>query len=258
MTTSLIVVFVILGVLLVAGIVVARKFVISPDDSDGPVGSLIAPCVLSIYLIALAMGLVIGWENNRGAADSAVEEAGHATALYWGTAAFPEEEGDAVREDLRDYVDTVIEEDWPVMREQRELDPSGSAALDRLRVSVNDLPADDPAAALERMEVRHNVTDLVQSRVERSDSAQATIPGVILLATAISGLAVVVLPFAMRVGQARTRIFWSVVNLVFIASSLVILLALDNPYSGLLATDSGSFEDALAGFDRIDAALTTP
>ncbi|MBV2361932.1 DUF4239 domain-containing protein [Streptomonospora nanhaiensis] len=258
MTASLIVVFVILAVLLVAGIVVARKFVISPDDSDGPVGSLIAPCVLSIYLIALAMGLVIGWENNRGAADSAVEEAGYATALYWGTAAFPDKEGDAVRADLRDYVDTVIEEDWPAMREQRELDPSGAAALDRLRVSVNEVPAEGSAAALERMEARQNVTDLVQSRVERADSAQATVPGVILLATAVSGLAVVVLPFAMRVGQARTRIFWSVVNLVFIVSSLLILLALDHPYTGLLATDSGAFEDARAGFDRIDAALAGP
>ncbi|QBI55883.1 bestrophin-like domain [Streptomonospora litoralis] len=255
MTVSLIVVFVVLALLLVTGIVVARKFGISTDDSEGPIGILIAPCVLSIYLIALAMGLVIGWENNRGAADSAVDEAGHATALYWNTAAFPDEEGARVRADVRDYVRLVVRDDWPSMREGRGLDASAAAALDRLRISVNQVPADDPASALENLQARQNVTDLVQSRVQRADSAADQIPRFIMLATAVSGLAVVVLPFGMGVRQSRARIFWSLVNLAFVAATLTALLFLDNPYSGVLATDSGAFQDALAGFDRIDAAI---
>ncbi|MUL42350.1 DUF4239 domain-containing protein [Streptomonospora sp. PA3] len=254
MTVSILVVFVVLALLLVVGIVVARKFVISADDSEGPIGILIAPCVLSIYLIALAMGLVIGWENNRGAADAAVEEAGHATALYWNTAAFPAEEGARVRADVRDYVRAVVRADWPAMRERRELAPSASAALDRLRISVNRVPSQDPADALEKLQARQNITDLVQARVQRADSAADHVPRFVTLATAVSGLAVVVLPFGMQVSRSRARLFWALVNLVFVAATLGLLLFLDNPYSGVLATDSGAFQDALAGFDRIDAS----
>lgn len=255
MTVSLIVVFVILALLLVTGIVAARKFAISSDDSEGPIGILIAPCVLSIYLISLAMGLVIGWENNRGAADSAVDEAGHATALYWNTAAFPEEAGARVRADLREYIRLVVREDWSAMRGKRELAPRAAAALDRLRISVDEVPSGDPADALENLQARKNVTDLVQARVQRADSAADTIPRFITLAAAVSGLAVVVLPFGMQVRQSRARLFWALVNLAFVAATLMVLLFLDNPYSGVLATDSGAFQDALAGFDRIDAAV---
>ncbi|GAB3437636.1 hypothetical protein GCM10027570_00060 [Streptomonospora sediminis] len=255
MTLNPIAVFVILAVLLITGIVVARKFVISADDSEGPIGVLIAPCVLSIYLISLAMGLVIGWENHRGAGDAAVVEAGHATALYWNTAALPEEEGARVRSDVRDYVRAIVRADWPAMHERRELDHSAAAALDRLRISVNEVPDDDAASALENLHARQNVTELVQTRVERAESAADTIPRFVTGAAAVSGLAVVVLPFGMRVRGSPTRIFWAVVNTLFVAATLLALLLLDNPYAGALATDSGAFQDALAGFDRIDAAI---
>ncbi|KIH97707.1 hypothetical protein LP52_16710 [Streptomonospora alba] len=255
MTVSLIVVFVVLALLLVVGIVVARKFVISTDDSDGPIGTLIAPCVLSIYLIALAMGLVIGWENNRGAEDGSVAEAGHATALYWNTTALPAEEGARVRADVRDYARAIIREDWPAMVERRELDQDASAALDDLRISVARIASDDPAAAVESMHARQNVTDLVQSRVRRADSTGDHIPRFVTLATAVSGLAVVVLPFGMQVRGSRTRVFWAMVNLVFVAAMLVVLLFMDNPYSGVLATEPEAFQDALQDFDRIDATI---
>ncbi|GAA4894303.1 DUF4239 domain-containing protein [Streptomonospora salina] len=255
MTLSLIVVFVALALLLVAGIVVARKFVISTDDSDGPIGTVIAPCVLSIYLISLAMGLVIGWENNRGAEDGSVAEAGHATALYWNTASFPDEDGARVRADVRDYVRAVVRDDWPSMVERRELDDGASAALDRLRVSVDRVPSDDPATAVESLQTRQNVTDLGQARVQRADAAGDHIPRFVTLATAVSGLAVVVLPFGMQLRGSRARVFWALVNLAFVAATLIALLFLDNPYSGVLASDPEAFQDALEGFDRIDAAI---
>ncbi|MDT0303178.1 bestrophin-like domain [Streptomonospora wellingtoniae] len=254
MTVSLIVVFAVLALLLVVGIVVARKFAISSDDSDGPIGTLIAPCVLSIFLIALAMGLVIGWENNHGAAEDAIEEAGYATALYWNTAAFPDEHGARVRADVRDYVRAVVREDWPSMRGDRELSESASGALDRLRMSVNEVPGDEPAAALQNMHARQNVTELGEARVKRADSAADTIPRFVTLAAAVSGLAVVVLPFGMQVRRTRSRLFWALVNLGFVGATLVLLLLLDNPYTGVLATDSGAFQDALEGFGRVDAA----
>jgi len=61
--------------------------------------------------------------------------------------------------------------------------------------------------------------------------------------------------FGVQVRQSRARTLWALVNLVCAAATLMVLLFLDNPYSGPLASDSGAFQDALAGFDRIGAAV---
>ncbi|MFC3994735.1 hypothetical protein ACFOVU_02335 [Nocardiopsis sediminis] len=254
MTLSLLLVFFVLVLLLIAGVVVARKVGISTADSDGAIGILIAPCVLSIFLVAMAMGLVIGWEGNQSATDIAVDEAAAATALYWSTAALPAEDGERIRSDLRDYVETTIASDWPRMR-HRDLSPDGDAALDRLRAAVNAVPTDDPIVALDRFTAREEAGRLAEMRVQRGDAAASEIPRIITIAATISALAVVVLPFGMGVRGSRARIFWSVLNLVFVAATVVLLLYLDNPYAGALAIGPESMEDALAGFDRIDASM---
>ncbi|WP_067974369.1 bestrophin-like domain [Nocardiopsis trehalosi] len=255
MTLSLVLVLCVLALLCVAGVLVVRKFGISSDDSDGAIGTLIAPCVLSIYLIAMAMGLVIGWENNQGAGDGLTDEAATATALYWSTGALPEEQGARVRADLRDYLETSVRDDWPRMRE-RALSPEGDTALQRLRTSVHAIDTgDDPAAALDRLTARQEVADLAAQRVQRADAAGSEIPRVVTLAATVSALAVVVLPFGMGVRGSRTRIFWALLNLVFVAATVVLLLYLDNPYTGALAIGPDALTAALEGFDRIDAAI---
>lgn len=113
--------FVVLAVLtaMVGGAVLAaRRFRITDDFSGGAVGVIIAPCVLSLYLVAAAMSVVIGWEEYKTAEDEMIAEAGAAQALYWSSTAFPGEEGEAVRGHLRTYLETVLEDDWPLMETQ--------------------------------------------------------------------------------------------------------------------------------------------
>ncbi|WP_052745918.1 hypothetical protein [Allosalinactinospora lopnorensis] len=91
MTVTLVPLLGALVLALATGYLIARKSGTSEDDYQGPVGTLIAPCVLAIYLVSMAMGIVIGWENKNTAADNTVDEASAATALYWNTPAFPDE-----------------------------------------------------------------------------------------------------------------------------------------------------------------------
>ncbi|MBB6173557.1 hypothetical protein HNR23_003617 [Nocardiopsis mwathae] len=254
MTISPLYLFIAIAVLTAAGVVIVRRFGFKPHEDGGAIGSLVIPCLLSIYLIAVAMGIVIGWENNRQAADDVVAEATSATDLYWSTATFPENSGEQIRRELRTYVETVIRNDWPEMR-HGELSAAGDAALDRLRASVAELPTLDQADALDRMVARQEVSGLVDKRIERADSAQDHIPRTLLAITAVTALAIAVLPFGMGGARSRAGVFWSVTNMLVVASTVLALLFLDNPYSGLIPVDSEPLEEALAGFDRIDQAI---
>lgn len=253
--------FVVLAVLtaMVGGAVLAaRRFRVSDDFSGGAVGVVLAPCVLSLYLVASAMGVVIGWEDFKSAEDDAIAEAGAAQSLYWSSTAFPEEEGEAVRDRLRTYAETVIEDDWPLMEAERELSPDGDDGLAALAASVRGLSVSDTGDGLDRMTARQEMNNLSDARNQRADAAEDHIPAALLAISTLSAVAVAVLPFAMIKRGAKTAYFWAAVNLVFVFGTVVLLLLIGNPYSGLLANDAGEMENALEAFDRSDTALELP
>lgn len=253
--------FAILAVLaaMVGGAVLAAwRFRITDDFSGGAVGVILAPCVLSLYLVASAMAVVIGWEDFKSAEDDAIAEAGAAQSLYWSTTAFPEEEGEAVRGHLRAYATTVIEGDWPLMETKGELSPDGDDDLAALAASVRGLSVSDTGDGLDRMTARQEMTNLSDARNQRSDAAEDQIPPALMAISALSAVAVAVLPFAMIKRGARTAYFWAAVNLVFVFATVVLLLLMGNPYNGILANDAGEMENALEAFDRSDSVLELP
>jgi hypothetical protein len=253
--------FVILAVLaaMVGGsVLAARRFRITDDFSGGAVGVIIAPCVLSLYLVAAAMSVVIGWEEYKTAEDEMIAEAGAAQALYWSSTAFPGEEGEAVRGHLRTYLETVLEDDWPLMETQGELSSAGDDDLAALAASVRVLSVSDTGDGLDRLTARQEVTKLSDARNQRADAAENQIPPALLAVSALSALVVAVLPFAMIRSGARTAYFWAGVNLAFVFGTIVMLFFLGNPYSGVLANDSEVMEEAVAGFDRADLTLERP
>ncbi|MBB4934514.1 hypothetical protein F4561_005334 [Lipingzhangella halophila] len=251
MTVNLVLVSGALALVLAIGYLVARKSGISADDYSGPVGTMIAPSVLAIYLIAMAMGIVIGWENKNTAADNVVDEASAATALYWSTQTLPEDSAEPIRQDLRAYLATVIRDDWPAMR-GGELSKAGETSLDRLMVSVNEGASENNSGTADQITAHQQMAVLVDQRMQRADSAEDTIPEALKIAVLVSAVAVVVLPFGSRDRGSRASFLWALVNLAFVAVTVVVLFYLDNSYAGVHAIDAQPLENALSGFDRID------
>jgi hypothetical protein len=250
--------FVILAVLavMVAGAALAVwRFRVSDDSSGGAVGVIVAPCVLSLYLVAAAMAVVIGWEDFKSAEDDMIAEAGAAQALYWSSTAFPEEEGDAVRAHLRTYLTTVVEEDWPRMQTQGELSEQGDEDLAVLAASVRVLSVSDTGDGLDRLTARQEITKLSDARGQRADAAGDRIPLILQAISVVTAVVIAVLPFAMIKRGARVAYFWASVNLAFVFATIVLLFTMGSPYTGVLANDAGGLEEAVAGFDRADLAL---
>ncbi|MFE3459892.1 hypothetical protein ACFXKD_20300 [Nocardiopsis aegyptia] len=250
--------FAILAVLaaMVGGAALAAwRFRIADDFSGGAVGIIIAPCALSLYLVAAAMAVVIGWEDFKAAEDGLIAEAGAAQELYWSSTAFPEEEGEAVRGHLRTYLTTVVEKDWPRMEARGELSGQGDDDLAALAASVRGLSVSDSGDGLDRLTARQEITTLSEARGQRADAAGDQIPPLLMLISVVTAVVVAVLPFAMIKQGSRVAYFWASVNLAFVFGTIVLLFTLGTPYSGVLANDAGALEEAIAGFDRADLAL---
>ncbi|WP_017573601.1 bestrophin-like domain [Nocardiopsis halotolerans] len=252
---TLFLVLAVLTAMVVGAVLAVRRFGVDDETSGGAVSVVVAPCVLALYLASAAMGVVIGWEQFTGAEDGVTDEAGAAESLYWSTTAFPDEEAEAVRERLRAYMTTVIEEDWPRMADSGELSPEGEEALADLAASVRTLSVSDTGDGLDRLTARQELAELSDARIERANAAGDGIPPVLNAIAVLSAIAVAVLPFAMIRRGSAVAYFWASANLVFVFATIVLLLTLGNPYNGALAHDAGGMQEALAGFDRTDMAV---
>jgi hypothetical protein len=252
---TLLLVLAVLAAMVAGAVLAVGRFRVDDESSGGAVSVVVAPCVLALYLASAAMGVVIGWENFTGAGDGLTEEVGAAEALYWSTAAFPDEEAEAVRQQLRDYMTAVAEEDWPLMRGSGELSTDGQEALADLAASVRALPVSDGDDGLDRLTARQELAELSDARIQRADAAGDGVPFVLNAIAALSAVAVAVLPFAMIRRGSSVAYFWASANLAFVFATILLLFYLGNPFNGALAHDAGAIQDALAGFDRIDASL---
>ncbi|CAL9524689.1 hypothetical protein SUDANB121_03925 [Nocardiopsis dassonvillei] len=253
--------FLVLAVLatMVAGAVLAvGRFRVDDEDSGGAVGIVVAPCALALYLGSAAMGVVIGWEGYKGAEDGMMAEAGSAQSLYWSTVALPEQESEEVRERLRAYLGAVVEDDWPAMQAARGLSPEGDAAYADLAASVRSLSVSDTGDGLDRLTARQELNSLGEARLERADAATEAMPPLLTGIAALSAIVVAVLPFAMIRSGSRVAYFWAAANLAFVFATVVLLFYMGHPFSGILAHDAGTIEDAVAGLDGIDRALDAP
>ncbi|WP_028650067.1 DUF4239 domain-containing protein [Nocardiopsis sp. CNT312] len=253
--TTLIPVLAVLLTMVAGAVLAVRRFRVSDDYSGGSVGIVIAPCVLALYLVAAAMGVVIGWEDFKDSQDGVATEAGAAQALYWSTTALPEEDGEAVRDSLRTYLSTVVEKDWPMMVNAGELSAQGDMALADLTASVRVLPETENSDGLDRLTARQELTNLSDARIARADAAGDGIPGLVLIITVLTAIPVAVLPFAMIKKGASVAYFWATVNLAFVFGTVALLFFMGNPYTGVLATDAGGIEGTLAAFERADRAM---
>lgn len=253
---TLLLVLVVLIAMVGGAILTVGRFRVDEESSGGAVSVVVAPCVLALYLAAAAMGVVIGWENFTGAEDGLTAEVGAAESLYWSTTAFPDEQAEMVRQQLRSYMTAVVEEDWPMMRSQGELSPEGDEALTDLAVSVRELSVSDTGDGLDRLTARQELAELSDARIGRADAAGDGMPSALLAIAALSAIAVAVLPFTMIRRGAAVAYFWASANLVFVFSTILLLFYLGNPFNGVLAHDPDGLAAALNGFDRTDMALT--
>ncbi|MDA2808955.1 bestrophin-like domain [Nocardiopsis suaedae] len=234
------------------GVLLVRAFGVTREDCEGPIGTFIGPFLLAVYLIALAMGLVIGWDHYQRAGADASDEASSAIDVYWGTQAYSPGDAERVRAATRDYVTAVTEKDWPVMREEGELSPEGDVAMTRLRAAVEQAAVGNGMPEVDRLAALEETSTLMNQRMMRAETAGESVPLGLTVTAALSGLAVVVLPLAMGTQGSRTRVLWGTVAGLTVVISVAVMLTLNNPYRGLLEAGTDPYEDAVAEFDRID------
>lgn len=235
--------------LVLLGVWVVRRFVPSTRDGfDAEVSSQIIGVVASLFGLLLAFVVVIEFQTYSSAADNVQTEADDLGAIVRDSYAFGPD-GGQIRTAIGTYVHLAVDDEWPLMRKGKE-SAAAWEALDGVFASLQAYtPVSTSEVAFYDDSVRH-LNAVLEARSDRLDSSGSSDLPALIAALILVG-AVVILGYATLVGS-KSSAFHAIgagAIAVVIGFAVVVLVALQFPFSGGLAIDSKPFrEGALAPF----------
>src|SRR5215212_7135578 len=115
-----------------AGLVLARRFVVPRLSYEGDINEAVSGTVQAIGVFyGITVGLIAAgvWSTHATASELASREATSVATLYRDVGGYPPPLRDELRARLREYTVFVVEQAWPAQREGRGQVLSGGAKI---------------------------------------------------------------------------------------------------------------------------------
>ncbi len=203
-----------------------------------------------VYGVYLAFMVIVVWENFDNADTIATNEATHLSSLWRDAHMIPG--GDVLQKQLMLYARSVVADDWPAMARGESGSPQTNVVYEDLWRTFYALrPADgDPAHQAFYQEALRQLNDLGMLRRQRllSGSADLPLPMWLLL---IAG-AILMVAFALSLGTPHRglQITLTVFVAGFLSYSILMVGALEEPFSGDIHVKPDAFQSAIDSFDQ--------
>jgi len=207
-----------------------------------------------VYGVYLAFTVVVVWEHFNSADDTSTNEATHLSELWRDAEILPGAHD--VQDALYNYAKSVVDDDWPAMAQGKLGSPKTSQvyeALWRTYYNVHPNP-NDPAQVAFYQESLHELNTMGIQRRQRLLSGSANLPGIMWFLLISGG--VVMVAFALMIGTPHAWLQYTITTLLagFLAFAIVIVAALEEPFSGDISIQPSAFESVVHSFEARRAA----
>ena len=194
------------------------------------------------FAVLLAFIAVAAWESFSKAGDTAAIEASLAGDLARDATTFPEPLRTKLLDDMRDYVEIVLEKEWPAMADGREFGDEGWRPLVDFHKNLTSMQTTDPIQVAMFSEALTRLNSLYDARRSRllaaADHIDPTVWWVIVLGSAIT------ISFTYLFGMESIGVHFWMTGIVAASLGLVIVIivAFDYPFRGEVQIAPDAFE----------------
>jgi hypothetical protein len=203
--------------------------------SHHDVASSIYSTTVSIFGIMLAFVVVLLWQQYHRAADNALKEGKEAVQLYRDLQIYPDKDmaAPAVKA-LTGFVKSVIEEEYPAMRQMRA-SPNTEQALHNLSVSLARIQPKNSQEQLLFSKVLRNLDNVADLRDTRLMDMDSSLPDILWAAILIGGA--VTITFSNFLGGKKFWIhaFFTTLLVIIIGTIVFLIIELDYPFIGAIS-----------------------
>lgn len=193
-------------------------------------GFLVA--VISVtYAVLLAFIAVATWESFSHAQDIVDNEADYVGSIYRDTQGLPASMGQGIRDDLQEYVKTVVNEEWPIQREG-ELPDQGWVPLRRLHGAIVTMQPATMGEEVIQAELLKVLNELYTARASRLSAVEGHIPEVVWVIILIGGAITVGFTYLFGFHDLRMHVVMTMAVAASLSLVVVLIMALDWPFRG--------------------------
>jgi cation transport regulator ChaB len=203
--------------------------------------SAMMQAVMVFYGLAVALIAVSVWQTYTDAGATTSREATAIGVLYREMGGYPEPVRSQLRQELREYVEYIINEAWPQQR--RGEVPRGGVE------KVNDVEAKlvafEPATEGQKLlhaETLRAYSQLIEARRLRLDAVLTGLPGALWFVIVLGALVSLSSTFFFHVEDALLQRIQVVLLAIFIGMIIFIIFALDRPFRGDLGLQPDSYQ----------------
>ncbi|GAA4007169.1 DUF4239 domain-containing protein [Allokutzneria multivorans] len=224
-------------------VVLQTKFGWDDERNNSSAGSVFA-VVGGLHAVLVAFVLISLFDAAAKARSDSAEEANALVAVHWAGSSLPEPTKDLVKELSRSYAATVLNEEWPRLREGEPVATSGALTLERLKNVIAEAKPDGDWQESRQAEAANQLWQVYQSRQARLEAAGKGVNSVVWFALIIGGIMSVSFPYLF----GGPNLIPHVIIVVALTATITLLLfaisQMENPFSGGAQVNPDAFRAA--------------
>lgn len=191
--------------------------------------------VISVtYAVLLAFIAIATWESFTNSADIVDREADYVGSIYRDTQGLPAEMGQGIRDDIADYVNTVIRVEWPIQQRGR-IPGQGWEPLRRVHSAIVTMQPASRGEAVIQAELLRTLNLLYGARGSRLAAVQGHIPEVIWWVIFFGGMITTGYTYLFGFHDFRMHLITTSAVSTSMALVMVLIIALDWPFRGVVS-----------------------
>lgn len=222
---------------------VVRRLVTDGKEWDRALGHVIGTFGV-FFGILLALVAVSVYENFADTRKATIEEAGHVGALFRATTGLPDEVADPMRQVLDEYMNAVIEVDFPDQA-SGILPEASDAQVDQFERLLHTIEADTRGDQAEFQQALATFDDFIESRRARIDATALALPPLFWLVIWVGAAVNAILIAFISVTNVRLHMLMAGLLALFVGLVIFVTADMDHPYAGAISIGPGAYERVL-------------
>ena len=225
--------------------------------SEHEVVGVVVTSITVLYAVLLAMIAVAAWQDYAALNNQVREEAAIAGNIYRDVEGFPEPTRSDVRMLIREYVDVVARDEWPLMTKGLQPTATNDIAANLL-IAVSRFKPKDLGESDTHSEVFAQLNRLFELRRLRQESVTIGLQPVLYVVLLLGAMIDMAALWLLTARERRLGILLAVANATMLGLMVFLVIALDHPLMGEVSiqptifTVVGRRMDALQGTLRRD------
>jgi hypothetical protein len=203
-----------------------------------------------IYGVFLAFIIVVGWQRFAETEQLVMHESTVLSELWRDSLAFPPAFRDNIHQDLIEYAQSVVDDEWPAMDARGQAHPHTQAVYERLWALTYHLQPQTQNQGAYLTEFLARMNELSGDRRLRILHSRMEVNGVLWLVLLIGAAPTIAYPllFSNRHAWVQVAIMGSLMLIVMLG--LLVTLFLQHPFSGVAGIEPEAFRELLSSFQQ--------